>query len=552
MLDDAAVVVTSQSGRYEINKVLQDKLAVLSNGDIFVNENYKTDEEVLNKITFFKNVVKDNGSYFSTREQIKYVTAEDIREYYDENQRLSFFADANAIQKTIVGLITRAYNAKATDIHIVLQAPSTFIYFRVLGDLHLEETLTYDDGNAICNTLYTTMTTTSGINYNPREQQDANISGQFLPDGLSGIRVATGPTQGGNSFMVLRLLPAGQNTKIEDLGYAKSHLRAIRTCKSAHNGGITIFSGPTGSGKSTSLQAVAKETLLDAKGKINFLTIEDPIEYPIMVEDNIEEIVEEHGRKIKKTKKVIYSARQISIQSTDDAEQKSEWYRKTVVAAMRQDPDVIMIGEMRDHSTVAAAITASNTGHPVITTLHARNAQMIIDRLITIGADKNLLLSPDMINGLVSQHLVPELCPNCKRKLIDHVDELDPELIQRLNDTFANHGGLDGIYIRGANINSTGCGYHDKNKGNWCIAGHIDRFVVAEIILPDETYLQYMRDGKMLDAQQYWHNEKHGYTMLTHGLAKVKKGWLDPRSLESKLRQISPQTNLDKAIEDVA
>ncbi|MDD3266892.1 MAG: ATPase, T2SS/T4P/T4SS family [Burkholderiales bacterium] len=547
-------VLTAKGAKYELSQDLRAKLVLLGDGSILINENYKNDRQVLSKVAYFKNIVTDEGEFFVPRDRVKYVTQEEVSSYYDDSSRVAAMQDANQIQKTVMEIISIAFSEKVTDIHIELRAPSTFIQFRKLGSLYVYQQLTFEDGVSLCTALYNSMTLSSGTSYNPRTQQDANMRHDFLPTGLAGVRVATGPTQGGNCFMVLRLLPLGQNIEFSTLGYSKAQMEALEYCNSTHSGGITLVCGPTGSGKSTTLQLLAKQNLLKAKGEINFLTIEDPVEYPIVVDDEVDQVILDPitNKYITKRIKVTYSARQIAIASTDDAELKKRRYRETVVAAMRQDPDIIMIGEIRDAATADAAITASNTGHPVISTVHARNAQMIIDRLIMVGADRNLLLSPDMITGLFAQHLVPEICPKCKLKLKNNLDRVNDSLKQRLEETFKEHGGLDGIYVRNISNGSSGCGYYDEKTDRRCYNGNIGRTVVAEFILPDEQYLQYMRDNKMYDAYRYWIEKLNGYTMMAHGLAKVKNGVVDPESLESKLKLVTYQDNLGVAIEDVA
>lgn len=552
-MENNSAVLTAKGSVYELPDDLRSKMVLLGDGHLLIDENYRTDIDVLTKVAFFKNLQID-GVFLTDKDKIKYVNPEEISSYYNDSTRLTVLQDANQVQKRIIELIAVAYAKKVTDIHIELRAPSTYIQFRQLGSLQTYQQLTYDDGMAICTSLYNSMTLTSGTSYNPRTQQDGNMKPEFLPEGLAGIRISTGPTQGGNCFMVLRLLPIGQNVELSVLGYGKSQISALEYCNSSHAGGITLICGPTGSGKSTTLQLLAKKTLLAAKGTINFLTIEDPVEYPIVVEDIVEQLVIDPVTNVEETKtiKVTYAARQIAIPSTDDAILKKKLYSDTVVAAMRQDPDFIMIGEIRDLATGDAAITASNTGHPVVSTVHARNASAIIDRLIspTIGVDKHQILSPDMITGLFAQHLVPELCPSCRRKLIDYIEELDTELVDRLEHVFADYGGLDGIYIK-SNALEVSCGYYDKEHDRACVGGYIGRFVVAESIIPDEKYLQYMREDKRFDAYRHWIDNLKGYTMMAHGLAKVKHGLLDPMALESKLKRISLQENLDVAIADV-
>ena len=220
---------------------------------------------------------------------------------------------------------------------------------------------------------------------------------------------------------------------------------------------------------------------------------------------------------------------------------------------MRQDPDFIMIGEIRDDITANVAVTASNTGHPVLTTLHASNGHMIIDRLIEIGADRELLLSPGLINGMIAQQLIPILCPNCKQALIDNLDKVSIELIERLQAVFnAKNGvndGLEGIYIR--NLSHEDCGYRDELLSAKCFKGFITREVIAEVIIPDVQYLQYMREHNLVEAHNYWLDMLGGYTMMTHGLAKVKHGRVCPISLEAKLKPITIEKNLMEALLDV-
>lgn len=523
------VSLSGLNGNYEISKSLREKMVLLSDGSIIVNENYKHDPDVLNKITLFCNMILEDGAVLAKRSLVTYDTPNKIREFYAEESSVSFSDNASQIQREIVDLINLAHQKRASDIHIELNAPSTFVMFRILGDLVMIKTWTYDEGNAICTTLYNTMTSSSGTNFNSRNQQDANMQATFLPDDLAGIRVATGPTQGGNYFMVLRLLPKGANSKLEDLGYDKFQLALIRQCMATHSGGITIFSGPTGSGKSSSLQALNKEVLLSYKGRINLISIEDPIEYPISVSEEID------GRLF------TYSARQVTIPSTQDKELRKGYFNNAVVASMRQDPDVLMIGEIRDEVSASAALTASITGHPVVTTVHASSALMNIERLITIGANKKLLLAPGSISGLISQHLVPVMCPNCRVSIIDNLSlfaQKYPDLLTRLGAAFNNN--LTNIYISGE-----GCDYVDPITKNTCINGSIARTVVAEVLVPDEEFLQYAKADDLYNANKYWIENLGGVTMMAHGLAKVKRGLVDPLKLEAKLKLITPQANVD-------
>ena len=145
-------VLTRQGAKYELNKAMRERMVAFANGDVLINENYQNDIDVMCKLAFFKQVIRDDGSKFITnsREQIKYVDANIILSNYNDSQKSVFMDNASIIQKEIIDLITLAFSKNATDIHITLEAPSTFVQFRILGQLVLHNTLTYDDGNKLC------------------------------------------------------------------------------------------------------------------------------------------------------------------------------------------------------------------------------------------------------------------------------------------------------------------------------------------------------------------------------------------------------------------
>jgi type II secretory ATPase GspE/PulE/Tfp pilus assembly ATPase PilB-like protein len=529
--DVMAHVISGDGGIVELSSSMREKMVIFSDGSALINENSLNDADVIAKIAILSHMKSRDGDAVLLKDKIQYVDPMEIHSFYLSSTVSKFTEGATQIQLDIVELIKNAVRRNATDIHIVVETAATYVSLRVIGDLVQYQTLTSEHGVLLCTTLYNTMTTTSGTNFNPRTQQDANIQESFLPSNLSGIRVASSPTQGGNFFMVLRLLPKGSKTNIAILGYAKHQLEKLEKFKSRHNGGITICAGPTGSGKSTLLQAITKSILLSRQGRINLITIEDPVEYPIVVEETIN------------NKKLVYSARQISIPSTQDRALRQEYFHNAIVASMRQDPDVIMIGEIRDKITTEAALTASITGHSIITTLHANNAIMIIDRLLNMEATKSILLAPKTLTGLISQHLVPVLCPKCKKAYNRNKDSLDNSFVKRLESALG--GKTEGVFLRGH-----GCNYVEPDTNLKCINGAITRTVIAEIIEPDKKFLMKAFQGNLFDLHDYWIDELKGITMMCHGLVKVYLGIVDPRDLEDTLEEITPQRNFEFALEN--
>lgn len=524
-------VISGEGGVVELSNSMREKIVIFSDGTALVNENSMNDADVIAKIAILSHMKSSDGKYILSKDKIQYVAPMEIHSFYLSSTVSKFTEGATQIQLDIVELIKSAVKRNATDIHIVVETAATYISFRIIGDLVQYQTLTSDHGTLLCTTLYNTMTTTSGTNFNPRTQQDANIQESFLPSNLSGIRVASSPMQGGNFFMVLRLLPKGRNIQIASLGYARHQIEQLERFKNRHNGGMTICAGPTGSGKSTLLQAITKSILLMRQGRINLITIEDPVEYPIIVEETVG------------NKKMVYSARQVSIPSTQDRAIRQEYFHNAIVAAMRQDPDVIMIGEIRDKVTTDAAITASITGHAILTTLHANNAIMIIDRLLNMEATKSILLAPKTITGLIAQQLIPVLCPKCKISLHENKNLINAPLLKRLENAY--DGDISGIYIKGS-----GCNYIDSELNLKCINGAITRTVIAEIIEPDKDFLIHAFAGNLFDLYDYWIDKLGGITMMCHGLVKVKLGLIDPHDLEDTLEEITPQKNFKFAFEN--
>jgi general secretion pathway protein E len=293
------------------------------------------------------------------------------------------------------------------------------------------------------------------------------------------IRVATMPTQHGESA-VLRLLPKDRGLlDISKLGMAAPDRTSISRLLGLPHGMIVI-TGPTGSGKTTTL-ATMLNILNDASRKI--LTIEDPVEYEI------------HGVNQSQVKPAIGLT-----------------FATALRAFLRQDPDVIMVGEIRDAETAHIAIHAALTGHLVLTTLHTETAASAIPRLLDLGVEGYLLAST--LRGVIAQRLVRVLCDRCKRSHILDNDDLarDPRL--------ATLGFKAGEAIHGPR----GC---DRCGGS----GYRGRNGVFEIIEVNEDIRSLI--GKSTPAAEIEHAAlRNGTTtMLDDAVAKCRTGVTSPAEL---------------------
>jgi general secretion pathway protein E len=426
-----------------------------------------------------------------------------VRDAYRQGVTGGERLDHTVMQVLAKELIARACQERASDIHLRVRRFSTEVYFRIHNELLRVSEHTREHGERLLATLYGAMTTVSDNSYRPSERQDASIGDRDkLPDDLYGVRIATTPTSDGN-LMVLRLLynDAGDATDLAALGFAPEHVAAFDALR-AQPHGMSIISGPTGSGKSTTLQRMLVAQIDESHGSLHVITVEDPIEYPIN------------------------GAVQTPVANAPTEEARATAFAAAITNAMRLDPDTIMIGEIRDRASGQTALRASMTGHQVWTTVHANSALAIADRLIDLGLPARMVTDHTVISGLISQRLVKLLCPHCKVRLGGGADALEPGLLARLRH--ALDGRLQDVCVTG-----DGC---DACRG----LGTIGRTVVAEVVLPDARLFEYLRDGDKVGALEYWTRSLGGVTLAEHALRKIAAGLVDPRGVERVIGALAP------------
>ncbi|MCD4797300.1 MAG: Flp pilus assembly complex ATPase component TadA [Candidatus Cloacimonetes bacterium] len=283
-------------------------------------------------------------------------------------------ADAPVV-KLINLIITEAIKSDATDIHIEPLTKHTRVRFRIDGALR--EVMSPPIGlHAGMVSLVKVM---SKLNIAERRlPQDGHISLKTTLKSVD-VRVSIVPTVTGEK-VVMRLLDKGEfGFNLTTLGFTGENLKLFRKWIRRPYG-ITIVSGPTGSGKSTTLHAALKE-IKDIE--TNIVTVEDPVEYRL---DGITQI--ETKAKIDLT------------------------FARSLRSVLRQDPDIVLIGEIRDEETADISIKFSLTGHLVFTTLHANDAPATVTRLLDIGVPSYLVASS--LNLVMAQRLVRKICPHCK------------------------------------------------------------------------------------------------------------------------------------------
>ena len=281
------------------------------------------------------------------------------------------------IIKLINGVISQAIKARASDIHFEPYEDRIVIRFRVDGILR--EVISQD--SKISSVLISRIKIISGLDISERRlPQDGRVS-LSLGDKSIDVRVSTLPSSYGER-VVLRLLDKqSAQINIEDLGLPPKILSNYKSSLKNPEG-IILFTGPTGSGKTTTLYAGLRH-LSDSSQ--NILTVEDPIEYTLR-----------------------------GIGQTQVNSKTGYTFAKGLRAILRQDPDVVMVGEMRDVETAQIGIQASLTGHLVLSTVHTNSAIAAITRLRDMGIESFLLASS--LRTIISQRLVRRLCLECKKE----------------------------------------------------------------------------------------------------------------------------------------
>lgn len=488
----------SDAGEYAASKEERKFLCLLDDGRLLIAAGHDMNPFVL--------------SYCARLERLNYrytaqvVSLDTVRRAYQGQRRdgTGERVDHTQMQVIAKNLIARACTERASDIHIRVNRFSTEILFRIHNELVRVSEQTREYGERLLATLYSAMASVSDNTYKPTERQDASIGDRDkLPERLFGVRIATAPTSVG-SVMVMRLLynDAGEAASLEELGFTARQAEMIESLKHQPHG-MNIISGPTGSGKSTTLQRVLAGQIRDMAGSIHVITVEDPVEYPIT------------------------GAVQTPVVNALTEEARSTAFAAAIANAMRLDPDTIMIGEMRDRASAQSALRASMTGHQVWTTVHANSALAISDRLTDLGLPLAMVTDETLITGLISQRLVKLLCPHCSQPFTDAIPTLDAALVTRVKRAVGDR--FDQVRLAGP-----GCAH--------CSKGTVGRTVVAEVIRTDTTFSELLREGRKGAAHDYWIHELGGQTVAQHAIDKVAAGLVDPRMAE---RVVGPLPSAD-------
>jgi type II secretory ATPase GspE/PulE/Tfp pilus assembly ATPase PilB-like protein len=272
-------------------------------------------------------------------------------------------------------LVYDAVMRRATDIHLEPTTEQLSVRYRIDGILHAAEPFDRPTGDAVVNVFKVLSAMDISEKRKPQDGSfGAKLSGRDLD-----FRVATSGSKAGEKLVMRILDNSSAVTKMEDLGMRPKLIEQVRSLVTLPHG-MFLVCGPTGAGKSTTLYAALRE--IDRYQK-NIITVEDPIEYHL---DNVTQM-------------------EVNTKS-------GQTFAAALRSILRQDPDVIMIGEIRDAETASIACQAANTGHMVFSTVHSNDAISALFRLLDLGAEPFMIASA--LSGVLAQRLVRILCDQCR------------------------------------------------------------------------------------------------------------------------------------------
>jgi type II secretory ATPase GspE/PulE/Tfp pilus assembly ATPase PilB-like protein len=391
-----------------------------------------------------------------------------------------------AIIRFINEIIAKAAGDRATDIHFEPQKESLTIRYRIDGELvpvRLPDNLV-----RFQSALISRLKIMAKLNISERRRpQDGRIHFRHGSDDID-IRVSTLPTLHGESVSLRLLGTKAAPLSIKDLGFlADDEARIVHQIERPH--GIILVTGPTGSGKSTTLNAFLRRIL---RPELRIMTVEDPVEYEVP-----------------------------SVNQTQVHAEIGLTFANVLRSILRQDPDVIMVGEIRDRETADIAIRASLTGHLVLSTLHTNDAAGALTRLTDMGIEPFLIASS--VELIIAQRLVRRLCTRCARPIEKKREQVLPYLtalgiphdVAGETETVYEPVGCD--YCRGIGYKGR-VGIFEILPVSEAVHDHIVNRSSAR-----EIHEQALKDGMRTLQRCGWEQVKRGITTLAEVMTYAEK-----------------------------
>ncbi|OGS90381.1 MAG: MSHA biogenesis protein MshE [Gallionellales bacterium GWA2_60_18] len=408
--------------------------------------------------------------------------SEELGDTYVDFGKMSDMAGSEEapVVKLLQTMFDDATQIRASDIHIEPQEGKLVIRFRIDGALHLQ----MEADNKIAPALVLRLKLMSGLDISEKRlPQDGRFHVRVREQGVD-VRIATCPTQNGESVVMRLLRQDGGMASLDALGMPPEMLKRFREIIRRSNG-MVLVTGPTGSGKTTTLYAALAE-INTIEQKI--ITVEDPVEYRLP------------------------GINQVQVNEKIDLT-----FSRVLRSALRQDPDVILVGEMRDAETAQIGLRAAMTGHLVFSTLHTRDAAGTLFRLVDMGTPRFMVASS--VQAVVAQRLLRRVCESCSE-----VHEPTPQESEWLK----TEGVLADEW--GKLLHGRGCSHCNGT-------GYRGRMGVYEMLEMGREMVEAAAHDSATHFMQVARQHMRGRAILDHALEQMKQG----RTTVGEVMRISNQ-----------
>lgn len=378
------------------------------------------------------------------------------------------------IINTIKSIVNSASSVNCSDIHFISKKEEAIVYFRVNGELKKYRSLDFDLASDICAVLYNVLGGTKDSTWSISLYQDTNVVLNLSSSEKKEMRLRYShmPTtyDGTAGFhAVIRLLYAEAKSKIGKglfgLGLEDTEEYDIKNRMLSRPSGLLIISGVTGSGKSTTLKKLLEYVTAEKlRHRGCVITVEDPVEYAI------------NG----------------AVQTSVSQAQENP-FASAIRSSMRCDPDVLMVGEVRDGNSLSALLYAVESGHYSLTTVHAPNIVGILQRLKSVGADTNQLSIEGILSGLMTQYLMKTLCKSCCEPYSELVENRE--------------------VFQASNAGCKDCNY----------SGFVGRKLIIEYMIPNDEELGFISKADWENLHKYQDRKKEKPTTVFNEGFSIKE-----------------------------
>ncbi|CAD7741194.1 hypothetical protein LMG31884_47400 (plasmid) [Xanthomonas hydrangeae] len=489
--------ISLDGGSFPASLALREKLCLLENGELHIRQGTRLDADVL---AYMQRLDLAGFAYSECQADLQ-----SLRRLYGRSTTElggeSRVAAGTDRQREVVELIRDAVRNDASDLYIVTADDKGYIRARINGLVETLDVIPASDSIDLAASLYGSMCDQSDPVFQVHKPQDARLKAQYLAEAnLYGARVSTMPRSPGHS-LVMRLLYNSENRpkSMSEMTYLEEQQPFFERLTSSKTG-VFVFSGPTGSGKSTSLQVCCEELMARAEDRSHGVTLEDPTEYEIR------------------------GWTQVPCPRGKD--HRADWLTG-IRHLMRHDPDMSMIGEMRDRESMEAVMEICLTGHLSLTTVHANDAVACLQRIANKGVSRDLFADPGIIRGLVNQKLVPVLCTTCRREWTTEAHRFS----KLVRDRVEHYCDIREVFVAGK-----GCGR--------CRHGVTGRMLVAECVETTHRNLATFADHGRVAARRYMKKEQ-GFVTRTEALIRaINRGLVCPIQGEHHVNSLDEDREL--------